>query len=717
MLLPTAPTPASRTRAPAPFAPRVAVLVLALAACAGDTPSDEGSAAPPSTPDGRPDPAGGTAGGTAGGADGGADGGTGNGAGGEGGGDAPDGPDGGTGDAGADAGTPGTPPDDGPPGGGGEVPDTIEPGTLSPLPSPPLTPPPSADDEPSPARGPIDTATDFTVVDNPPRPPHDPLGEIDEAEFEAGLREPIVHAPPGLDLSLNRPPYFPELDNVTVRAGETLELHLAPIDPDGGVAGQYPNALPPGARYIDNFDTTRSLIWRPLEPDVGIREFTVFAVDPVEPALRVEYTVLIRVVMPSDPSTIENRPPGIDRIDPQTVRVGDPVVLGIKGTDPNGTVPALEIEGLPPGATIRTARDDPRIRFVRFVPDTPGTITLEVLARDAREPTLTARKTIVVEAYPPEHFARAGAPLRELAAARDFLIGYASTPRFHRRADGALYASIAAEEFNVVTAENSMKWDALNPLPGLWRWAGADNLLAHARANELIVHGHTLVWYTQLPAWVKETAPETREGHMREFIDRVLARYADEVALWDVVNESLEADGTLRDSIWHQAMGADYIDIAFRQARASAPEATLLYNEYDIGWAGPKADGLFRLLDALKGAGTPIDGVGFQMHVDAGFERFDELAENMRRVAALDLDVYVTELDVSMREGDTDADQARVFEGVLSTCLAEPRCKALQAWGFTDRYSWRRDRTPLIFDRDYAPKAAYRALQRRLGEN
>ena len=601
--------------------------------------------------------------------------------------------------------------------GGEEVPDTLAPGALAPLPSPPLTAPPDAGDEPLPLRRPYTTATRFAALENRPWTPPNPLEAIDEATFLAGPPEPVLHAPPGFDPSTNRPPFFPDWENVTVVAGTPLELRFAPIDPDGGVAGQYPNALPPGARYIDNFDTTRSLLWRPLEPDVGIRPFTLFTVDPVEPALRVEYTVLIRVIMPSDPSTIENRPPGIDRVPPQTVRAGDPVVLHVKGTDPNGTVPTLDIRGLPPGSTVSPLPGDPRVQVVRFRPEATGTLELEAIARDAVDPSLSARESILIDVRAPSRFTRSGARLRDLADARGFRIGYASAPNFHRRPDGALYETIASEEFNIVTAENSMKWDTLNPEPGLYRWAEADNLVAHAQASDMLVHGHTLVWYTQLPAWLKARPPATLEGHMREHIDRVLTRYAARVPVWDVVNEALDREGNLRRSIWLDAMGPGYIDTAFRQARLSAPEATLLYNEYDIGFDGPKADGLFRLLETLQAAGTPLDGVGFQLHLFADFERFDELAENVRRVAAMGLDVYITELDVSMRATDTEEAQAQVFENVASVCLAEPRCKALQSWGFTDRHSWRREQSPLMFDRDYAPKPAYFALQRRLGEN
>jgi len=576
---------------------------------------------------------------------------------------------------------------------------------------------PDAGDEPTPQDERFHTSVDLPILEDPYRPPFVPWSDITEAEFAAGPLAPVVIAPPGHDFDDNQPPYFPDLGNVTVAAGDRLELHLAPVDPDGGIAGQYLKELYPGATYVDNFDTTRTFVWSPLQPDVGIRNFTVYTVDPTEPGLRVAYTIRIKVVLPEDPASIVNLRPGIDRVAPQTVRLGDPVVVQIKGTDPNGTLPRVEITEYPPDTTFMRHRDDPRIRVLRFVPTEVGTITLQAIAHDAVDPELTLQKSIVINVEPAEGFERRGERLRNLASARGFRIGYASSTRPYHRADGGLYAATASTEFNIVTPENSMKWDRLNPAPGVYNWAAADNLITFAGANDMLVHGHTLVWYTQLPAWVKETAPETRETHMRQFIERVLERYADDVPLWDVVNESLDSNGGLRNSIWLEAMGPEYIEKAFRYARAAAPDATLLYNEYDIGWQGPKARGLLRLLDSLIDAETPIDGVGFQMHVDADFDLFHELADMLAEVSARGLDVYITELDVSMRGNQTLEQQAAVYGGVVAVCLEAPRCKALQTWGFTDRYSWREPHTPLLFDREYQPKPAYRALQRRLAGN
>lgn len=588
---------------------------------------------------------------------------------------------------------------------------------LTNLPSPPLTGAPGSDSEPVRATGPVSTVREFFLVRNPEGELIDTFGIITDEEFAAGPLPPVYYTPDHIDTSTNTPPYFENLNDVEVFAGQTLTLVLKPLDVDGGIPGLFPRDVPSGAQYVDNFNGTRSLIWSPLQPDVGIREFTITATDPLEPFYRTERTVRIKVSMPSDPSTIVNLPPVVNLIRPATVRANDPVVLYIKADDQNGSVPTLEIVNPPPGSTITPHFDDPKVTILRFTPRVAENINLELIAYDQFDRSLTGRNTVNIEVLEESAFDRPGARLRELAAARDLLFGYAALLKFYEQPDGAIYADIAAEEFNLVTTENSLKWDRLNPLPGKYRWAEADNLVSHAKARRQAVHGHTLIWHRQLPAWIQRTDPADRETHMREFIDRVLTRYGNDIPIWDVVNEALEEDGTFRSSIWFDAMGAEFIDTAFRQARASAPNATLIYNEYDVSFAGPKADGLMALMQSLRDANTPVDGVGFQMHLDTDFDRYDEVAANFQTIADMDLDIYITELDVSIRDGQTEEQQATVFAEVLSLCLEQPRCKAYQTWGFTDMYSWRSEYRPLIMDDRYQIKPAYEALQRRLSEN
>ena len=588
---------------------------------------------------------------------------------------------------------------------------------LSALPNPPLTPAPGADSEPVRATGPITNVREFFVVRNPTRDLVDTFGELTDEDFEAGPLPPVYYVPDDVDTSTNSLPHFDNLTDVEVFAGEELSVRFRPLDVDGGIPGLFPNAIPPGARYVDNFDGTRSLIWTPLEPDVGIREFTITATDPVAPFYRTERTIRIKIKMPSDPDNVINKTPGINLIRPHTVRVNDLVVAYIKVTDPNGTIPSLEIENLPAGATIVDHYSDPNVSILRFTPTVAETITLDLVAIDSRDPALRATKSVTLEVLEPVDFDRPGSRLRDLAANRDLLIGYASLLGFYERPDGAVYADIAGEEFNFVSTENSLKWDLVNPLPGAYRWAQADNLVQHAKARRMAVHGHTLIWHRQLPGWIQRSALEDREIHMREYIDRVLSRYRDDIPVWDVVNEALEEDGSYRNSTWFAGMGESYIDTAFRQSRLSAPDAVLLYNDYDISFAGPKADGMIQLMQSLKDAGTPVDGVGFQMHLDADFNRYDEVATIFQTVADMDLDIYITELDVSIRSGMTEEQQADVFEQVLSLCLEQPRCKAYQTWGFTDMYSWRDEYNPLILDERYQAKPGYLAIQRRLGDN
>ena len=593
-----------------------------------------------------------------------------------------------------------------------------DPIVLTSLPEPALSAAPSAADEPIPISGPVSTVSEYFLVRDPGgKLPKDTAGELTDADYDLGPLPPIILNPTNINTTTNSPPYFEGLENQTVFAGEELDILLKPVDPDGNLPGMFPESLPEGAQYIDNLNGTKTVRWRPLQPDVGIRDLTVTAVDAIEPEYRSQHTIRIRVLLPADQSGIENFPPSVNTIREHTVQVNDPVVLQIRGTDPNGTVPTLQVVNRPPGATLIPHHTEPDISVLRFIPNEAGLVSIDVVARDAIDPTSTAETTININVRPASDFIREGTSLLSLATARSFRLGYASIKDFYYRPDGALYARTATQEFNSVTPENSFKWSFINPLPGRYRWAAADNLVSFARANGMEVHGHTLVWHRQLPNWIKFSEVDERETLMREFIDRMLKRYSDRVPVWDVVNEVFEDNGEYRNSVWYEAMQHKYIEIAFRQARESAPNARLLYNDYDVAWNGPKSSAMFSMLQSLKDRDVPLDGVGFQMHIFANFDLFDEVEANFQKAANLDLNIYITELDVSMNEGDTEEQQAEVYRRVLDICLKQPRCKGMQTWGFTDQYSWRRSFSPLYLDRAYQVKPAYTAVQQRLSEN
>lgn len=594
--------------------------------------------------------------------------------------------------------------------------DDETPVVLAPLPNPPLTEGPSEDDEPVPFDAVFHTITQFQALrDTGPRPETEVVVEFTESEFDAGLPEPQLTVPNEVDPATNAPPFFEDLENVRIEAGQMLALRFVPRDPDGGLPGMFPGRIPEGATFDDNLDGTRTLNWQPLQGDIGITSFTAVAIDTEVSTYRSAQSVLIAVDEPSNPADVPNVAPGIRPVSSYTVRVGDPVSIFLVGIDRNGTVPDIELLDPPSGAILTPDARTPEWQILQVIPETAGTLILDVQTRDADDPMLTGLDQITLEVLEADAFERPGERLRNAVAGSSLLFGSAISPVFYVQADGGIYESIAGSEFGLLSPESSMKWSAINPLPGKFEWADMDTLMNFAEFYDMQVRGHTLVWHSSLPDWVEATEPSDREVHMREFITRVMTRYADRIDNWDVVNEPISVDDGLRNNLWFEAMGENYIDVAFRQARELDPTATLVLNEFDIGFADRKFDDLLALIDRLLEREVPVDAIGFQMHVFSSFDQFDELAANMAAIAERGLDVHVTELDVALVEDDTEDTQAAVYEQVVQTCLAQVRCTVLQTWGFSDRYSFRRSSNPLYLNENYQFKPAYNGLQNALG--
>ncbi len=513
----------------------------------------------------------------------------------------------------------------------------------------------------------------------------------------------------------NLAPFFVNLEDQVIEAGPVWEYRIQPADIDGDLPGLFIGTLPTGMQELDNRDGSRTLRWRPLQPDVGNYSIEITAYDADDPDLTTVVSLGLQVVLPADLSIIPNLAPTIDAVGDHVVRAGDPIVLRVKAVDANGTVPDLVILNPPEGSTFTALATDPRVRELRYQSgaDDIGVTVFDFFATDAEDASLTATATASLEFRPGSAFERDGSRLRNLARQAGIDIGYASLLEVTAKPDGVLYQDIAREEFNLVTPENSMKWGYVNPERGVYRWEEADTLVAFAAQHGMQVHGHALVWYAQLPQWVQQSDVAERESLMNAFIDTMIARYPN-VDIWDVVNEAFEDDGRFRNSVWFEAMGESHIDRAFRRARLNDADATLIYNDYDVAAGGPKTDAMYALVARLVRDGVPIDGVGFQMHVTTDYQDFAAVAATFQRFADLGLDIYITELDVNRVDGDSDADQAAVFANTVRTCMQQPACRAVQTWGFTDRYTWRSPNTPLLLDEEYQAKESYRAVQRAL---
>jgi len=241
------------------------------------------------------------------------------------------------------------------------------------------------------------------------------------------------------------------------------------------------------------------------------------------------------------------------------------------------------------------------------------------------------------------------------------------------------------------------------------------------------IHGHTLVWHSQLPGWVSGISGATNLTNvMYNHIDGVMNHWTDgQIAVWDVVNEAFNEDGTRRSSPFQNVIGNTYIELAFQRARAADSLTKLVYNDYNVETINSKSTAMYNMVVDFKNRGIPIDGVGLQMHLTNGGLNYQSFADNMARFAALGVDIYITEMDVRFPTPLSATDlqtQATIYSNVMTRCLAQPACKALQVWGIPDKYSWvpsvfQGQGGALIFDDNYNAKPAYYALQSALIAN
>jgi len=285
-------------------------------------------------------------------------------------------------------------------------------------------------------------------------------------------------------------------------------------------------------------------------------------------------------------------------------------------------------------------------------------------------------------------------PLRQVGAAANRRIGTALMS--HHLADSQVRA-LVAREFDSLTPENEMKWEAIEPRPGAFEFGAGDRLVNFAAENGIRMRGHTLVWHSQLAFWVKGLKADALRAAMARHIQNVVGHWKGRITQWDVVNEAF-ADGDggqLRDNSPFTSLGPGFIDEAFRLAHAADPQAQLFYNDYEIEGVGPaKSEAVYALCKRLKEAGVPIHGVGFQMHVDPrNWPSAESIRKNIERYAALGLAVEFTEMDVPIGALPGDINQKlqrqrEITHDIVAACVAVDKCSGITFWGASDRDSW-----------------------------
>lgn len=311
--------------------------------------------------------------------------------------------------------------------------------------------------------------------------------------------------------------------------------------------------------------------------------------------------------------------------------------------------------------------------------------------------------------------------------------------------------AIVLRQFNSISPENALKWEVVNPEPGKYDWSLADQYVDFGVKHHMWIVGHNLVWHNQVPAWVfrdkngKLVSRAVLLQRMKDHIFREVGRYKGRIQSWDVVNEALNDDGTLRQSLWYKIIGPDYIAKAFQYAHEADPKAQLTYNDYNM--TNPKKlAGAIRLVKELKAQGIAIDCVGMQNHDHLDTPTPEQEDAAIRALAAAGVKVSISELDINVLPWPAKGNSADVsmhmasnpklnpwpngFPPAMQQKLAERYAALFRVfvkdhkdisrvtfWGVTNAQSWLngwpipgRTNYPLLFDRQGKPVPAYYAV-------
>jgi endo-1,4-beta-xylanase len=299
--------------------------------------------------------------------------------------------------------------------------------------------------------------------------------------------------------------------------------------------------------------------------------------------------------------------------------------------------------------------------------------------------------------------------------------------RWDRVGDSPGYARFFLSHYTWLTPENELKMDSLEPDRGSFDFARADAMVGWTLHHGKHVHGHALVWGTQIPHWVAalhERRPTARGaaavgGTMAAYIATVLRHFHGRIHQWDVVNEAFNANGSYVKSVWYHELGPSYIEDAFRVARHADRSVKLCYNDLGTELPGPHANAVLALVRRLRRAGL-LDCVGFELHTAVPGPDPKRLQRQLQLFAATGAEILVSELDVVARTPGTQTEsesarlqaQAAVYANVARACRAVSACARITTWGFTDASSWLGSAAAALpFDTACRAKPAWAALR------
>ena len=325
--------------------------------------------------------------------------------------------------------------------------------------------------------------------------------------------------------------------------------------------------------------------------------------------------------------------------------------------------------------------------------------------------------------------------LRSLAEKNNIYVGAILNSQWFNGGLPGNYEQIHKTQFNIVVAENEMKFDATEPSEGRFSYGNGDKMVKYAKANGMRIRGHALAWHSQVPNWVNNYKNDKQKllKVLKNHIENVVGHWKGQIDEWDVVNEAISNNEPQwrSYSVWYQGIGPEFIDSAFVWTHAVDPDAELCYNDYNLEQGiNSKAKAGF-LLEQVKrwvANGIPIHCVGSQTHVeDTTTDKHfigspDSLRSLAKELAKLNVKLKITELDIGFKSGinvsKSDLErQGQTFRQYLDIVLEEPNVDTYLIWGVSDRWSWLgglNRQQGLIYDESLNPKPAFDSIMVRL---
>ena len=329
--------------------------------------------------------------------------------------------------------------------------------------------------------------------------------------------------------------------------------------------------------------------------------------------------------------------------------------------------------------------------------------------------------------------------IRQLAQERGRFIGTILNSEWFNDAIEPEFEEIHKTQFNVVVAENEMKFDATEPAENEFSFEKGDKMVKYAQENKMRVRGHALAWHSQVAGWVSSNYAGQKDkllAVLKNHIEKVVGHYKGQVAEWDVVNEAVndnyDADWRSTNSVWYEGIGAEFLDSAFVWAHAADPDAELCYNDYSLEWGlreKSKASFVVEQVKRWKANGIPVTCVGTQTHIeDSHVTTPQNVRDLAKALAELNVTLNITELDIGFPKGSADrlgpddyARQGHLYRQFMDVFLEEPNMGEFVIWGLTDAHSWldeQQGKTQgLLYDKQYKPKPAYDSIMVSLKEH